>query len=66
MITIKQEIEVVEVDDKDVTGDGIVLKVNSHWNDAELVVIQAGRRSYTVNGDELISATQNAMNSEGA
>jgi hypothetical protein len=57
------KVEIYEVDDKEVPiGMFRSLKVLSHWNRRELVVIEVNGKKYTVEGDDLMAAIENAQN----
>jgi len=62
-IEVTQKIEVYEINDEEVPiGKTVTIGVESHWNLDESVVLRIGRKSYTVVGNDLITATKNAMN----
>jgi len=63
MIKVKQEIEIYEENDEEVPiGIDKSLSVESHWNWNERVILRLGKRRITVIGRDLITAIQNAMN----
>ena len=63
MIKVKQEVEIYEEDDEEIKGlEGKHLTVESHWNWDERVTLVIGRKRYTVLGDDLKTAIDNAMN----
>lgn len=65
-INIKQEIQVYEVNDVEVPiGKEVTIRVDSHWNRDELVVLGIGRKRYTVVSEDLVTAIHNAENSGG-
>ena len=62
-IEVTQKIEVYEINDEEVPiGKTVTIGVESHWNLDNRVVLRIGRKSYTVVGNDLITATKNAMN----
>lgn len=63
-IKVDSEVECYEVDGKevDIGGDSPKLRVLSHWNRNELVVLKVGSKTYTVVGDHLERAIANARN----
>lgn len=63
MIKIKQTIEIYEENDEQVPmGINKSMGVESHWNRDERVILVVGKRRITVIGQDLITAIQNAMN----
>jgi len=65
-IEIKQKVKAYEVDDTDVpVGVDKTVGVDSHWNRDNWVVLHIGRNRYTVVGDDMKTAIDNAMNSGG-
>jgi len=65
-IKILQQLRVYEIDGEEIKGlDYPIVGVNSHWNRKNMVVLVIGKKEYTVSGDNLITATKNAMNSGG-
>ncbi len=61
-IMVSQEIELFEVNDEAKTDKS--MGVCSHWNVSEWVVLKIGRQKYTVDGDSLRIAIDNAMNTD--
>jgi hypothetical protein len=63
-IKVESEVECYEVDGKEVEvgGDRPKIRVLSHWNRDELVTLKVGTKTYTVVGDHLERAIQNARN----
>ena len=62
-IEVTQKIEVYEINDEEVPiGKTVTIGVESHWDLDNRVVLRIGRKSYTVVGNDLITATKNAMN----
>jgi len=61
-IKIHQEIKVYEIDGEDALLD-CALGVDAHWNNDEMVVLVVEEHSFTVVGDNLKVAIDNAMNS---
>ncbi len=62
-IKVTQQIEVIEKDDTEIPIDKeLYLGINSHWNFDDWIVLTIGKQKYTVNGDNLIEAIRNAMN----
>jgi hypothetical protein len=65
-IDVKQKIKVYEVNDEEVKlGKDINMTVDSHRNDNDMVIVRVGRNRYTVDGDDLLTAIKNAMNTGG-
>ena len=63
MIKVKQTVEIYEENDAEVPiGTNKSIEVESHWNWNERVILVIGRRRITVIGEDLITAIQNAMN----
>ena len=62
MIKIKQEIHVYYLDGDETFVSGPIVQINSHWNRNEIVEIEVGGHRYGVNGDDLLVAIKNAMN----
>lgn len=57
------KIEPIEINQSDVIiGDPRKLQVLSHWNRRDLVRITLGGDEFTVVGEDLIKAVQNATN----
>lgn len=64
-ITVTNEVDIVEIDGKDIppVGKRQKLIVKSHWNRNELVILTVdGNTTFTVNGKDLCEATKNAQN----
>ena len=63
MIKVHNEVQVIELDNKELTGvDRPVLSVDSHWNVDALVILKFGNKpDITVVATDLIRAVQNAM-----
>ena len=61
-IKIHQEIKVYEIDGEDALLD-CALGVDSHWNYATRVVLTIEGKTFSVVGDNLKVAIDNAMNS---
>lgn len=66
-IKVLQEIEVYEINDKEVSvKDTPILKIFSHWNYNDYVTLQLqDGLKYTVDANDLITAVKNAQNSGG-
>ena len=62
-IKISQKITIYEIDDEEVADNE--LSINSHWNYDNFVILKIGNKDYTVDGDDLKTAIDNAMNSGG-
>lgn len=63
MIKVTNEVNVYEVDDKDVSIPAPRILVKSHWNsDALVVLVTPGGERLTVAADDLRSAIDNATN----
>jgi len=63
MIKVKQTVEIYEENDVEVSiGTSKSLGVESHWNHNERVILGFGEKRITVVGRDLITAIQNAMN----
>ncbi len=65
-IEVKQKTQIYEFNGNDIPiGKELYLGIESHWsNDEEVVLVIKGRR-YTVDGNDLKTAIDNAMNSGG-
>jgi len=67
MIEVKNYVELYELNGKSLTGirsDKTSLLVESHWNRNEFVILKIGDNdSFTVSASDLISAINNATNS---
>lgn len=53
-------VEIYEIDQKEVSEKHF--RVESHWNDRDLIVICKGTRRWTVNANEMRKAIENATN----
>ena len=64
MISVKQELDVYELDGRplDATDPVVALGVHSHSNQNDLVVLMMGGLRYAVMGADLVRAIKNAMN----
>ena len=64
MIDIKQEVKIYEVDGEEVTecNRHSKLKVNSHWNRRNMVVLMFRGKSITILRRDLEVALENATN----
>lgn len=65
-LKVVTELKIYETDGKDTTE--LVrpkLKVISHWNRSSLVVLEINGKKYTVVGEDLKDAVDNAENSGG-
>jgi len=64
MIKVENEIKIYEVDGKDsIAIDGPVLRVQSHWNERDKVVLIIDGKKLTVVARDLDAAIANAANS---
>ena len=68
MIKVQSVIECYEVDGQEVktvatTGKRPSIAVRSHWLKSELVVLEAGDKTFTVLLKDLVAAAENAANS---
>jgi len=64
MIKVSQSVEVYERYDKEVpVGTNCSIRVESHWNINRRVILVISGERLTVIGSDLITAIQNAMNS---
>ncbi len=59
-VEVTQKIVVYEIDDVEVNEKTI--SINSHWNNDNRVVLRVGRHTFTVIGEDLKAAIDNAMN----
>lgn len=66
-IDIVQTIDIYEINGEDVPvgSKTQTMKVLSHWNNNDFVVLQFGRQKVTVNGNDLVRAIANARNTGG-
>lgn len=63
MIKVKQTVEIYEENGKEIPiGTNKSIRVESHWNRDESVILVFGRKHITVIGQDLITAINNAMN----
>jgi len=64
MITVKQEIEVHGIDGNDLTEANQVMEIRSHYSvgNKGYIDIVVGSHSYTVYGQDVIVAADNATN----
>lgn len=61
-IKVTCEVKVYELNDHESKPlDPLVVKVQSHWNYDDFVVLQVNDVRYTVSGRDLIRAVKNAM-----
>ncbi len=64
MIQVTNAVHVYEVDGvpTKVGDEGAVVEVNSHWNEAGMVVLVVGGKRMKVRADDLLAAVKNATN----
>ena len=63
MLKVETTVDVCERNDSEVrVGDNVSIRVLSHWNRSELVVLEVYGNRYTVNARELQAAVDNAVN----
>lgn len=63
-IEINQKIRVYERNGKEVTSPTEeTIGINAHWNDDNMVILVINDQSYTVAGNDVLTAVANAMNS---
>lgn len=62
MIKVESELKVYEIEGLDVTIDGRTLKVLSHWNSHDRVVLEIEGKKHTVVARDLLAAISNATN----
>ena len=62
---VESIVDVYEVNDQEIPigKDNPTIKVKSHWNDNDMVILKIGNKEYTVVASQLISAIHNAENS---
>lgn len=63
MIKVYNVVSVYEIDDCEVDWQGNTISIRSHWNENRKVVLEVGKKSYTVVARELSTAIANATNS---
>lgn len=61
---VQQTIDAYEVNGDDLPGLEYKIGVNSHWSDSDWIVLQVGGNLYTVDGQSLIKAVKNALNTQ--
>lgn len=62
-MTVTNEIKIYETNGKDtLVGENPMLKINSHWNRQNCVVIEIDGKRITVVASQLEKAIQNATN----
>ena len=62
MISVKNEINVYEIDNKEVDCQKNSIQVVNHWNDNDKIVLVIDDKSYTVSAHDLKTAIKNATN----
>lgn len=61
-MTVVNEIEVYEHNGTKTMFGQQSMRVHSHWNDSDMVVVEVGGEKYTVVGAELERCIRNARN----
>ena len=56
------EIEVIEVDGKEIAHRRLKMRINSHWNRDNFIVLEIDGKEYTVVAELLRKSIDNAMN----
>lgn len=64
MIDVSSEVKCYEVNSQEVKGlDYPIIKVKSHWNHRDFVVLEIDGKTYAVSARDLTAAIENATNS---
>ena len=61
-VKVETEITLYELDGEEIPLEDVSVKVSSHWNARELVVLKCGEHEYTVSALDLGKALENAQN----
>lgn len=65
-VKVTQEIDIYEIDGSDTDSlEKPKMGIDSHWNNEDFVILRIGKKTYTVVGDDLKTAIDNAMNAGG-
>jgi len=62
MISVKNEVKVYEIDNKEVNWQKNSIQVVSHWNYDNKIVLVIDDKFYTVSANDLVAAIENAQN----
>ena len=63
MIKVINELTLVEKNGKEFkVGEKETIKIESHWDDSDLIVMKIGRNSYTLKAYDVIRAIENSQN----